>query len=182
MQKGKGWFGQRRRHSQASKLGWKRRRDKFNSYYPTDRSRYQLKMKARAKVSQRSKWALHLDRKRTARIRLDPDIPYQANQYIKDPSGKDLIDYDTKQQSIYSPEKPKDTTNDELVESKPKKGKRGARPLSNYDKKAIDYIQQTTNSKFTQARGMYFRIKRKNIDYQTVDWDSKNMGFKTDNR
>ena len=75
-------------------------------------------------------------------------------------------------QSIYSPEKPKDTTNDELVESKPKKGKRGARPLSNYDKKAIDYIQQTTNSKFTQARGMYLRIKRKNIDYQTVDWDS----------
>ena len=167
--KGKGWWGESKRHSQASLSGWKKRRDRFNRNVGRQGGKH-LYIRARQRALNRSDRSVLADRRRTAKIVLDPNNPYEANKYIRNPQRFDLKDSDTKMQKkivqFKEAEELKGPVNETKIERK-----RGRRKESKRTKEEIKYVMETTDSSYAQARGLLERAKRKGYSYDTVDWD-----------
>jgi len=166
----KGWHKESRRHSKASKKGWKNRRDAYNDLY-TPRARMELKIKSKRKALQRPPYNLYLDRKRTSKVVLDSDIPYEANRYIKNPNSYDLKDTDTYRKQKKFVKEVADPDDDIIVGKIKSKSQPKTKKETFSEKKEIESIMDRTGATYFQARGLWKRAKEKGFDYDTVDWD-----------
>ena len=83
--RGKGWWGERQRHSEAAKKGWLKRYAKLPRYSYTE---------LKKKHESRPKRARKLDERTKAKVILDPDDPRVA-YWVKNPGKYDVktIDY-----------------------------------------------------------------------------------------